>query len=293
MGAFDLDTRVESLGGGRYRATPHPDWTIWGPNGGYLAVIAMRACGAEAQIVRPSSLTCHFVSVARFEPLEIQVEVLRAGRRSELIRGSMRQGGRLVVEVLLRTAQEGPGLEHDVAQPPAVPHFDALPSVDELLPAEAFRHPFWKNLESRFPDPSRVGQPPSARAPVRTEWQRFRPRAVFRDRWVDAGRSLLLIDTLGWPAAAGPHPDSGFIAPSLDVTTWFHDFDPESGWLLVHHESPVARHGLMSAFGSVFSETGRLLASGGTHLLCAPAPAADQEAPRPSSGASRSPSRAR
>ena len=45
MGDFDRDTRVESLGAGRYRAEPHPDWMIWGPNGGYVATIALRAAG--------------------------------------------------------------------------------------------------------------------------------------------------------------------------------------------------------------------------------------------------------
>jgi acyl-CoA thioesterase-2 len=272
MGDFDRDTRVEALGEGRYRATPHPDWMIWGPNGGYIAAIALRAAGAAARIARPSSFTCHFLSVARFEPVELEVEVLRAGRRAELIRASMRQDGRLVVETLLRTAQEGPGLEHDVAEPPDIPHFEELPSVDELLPEDAFRHPFWSNLEARYPDPSKVGQGPAVRPPEWAEWYRFRPRALFDDPWVDAGRSLLLLDTIAWPAAAGPHPDSGFIAPSLDVTAWFHDFDPKSEWLLIHQRSPIARSGLMGAGGSVYSSSGKLLATGGSHLLCAPAP---------------------
>ena len=72
--------------------------------------------------------------------------------------------------------------------------------------------------------------------------------------------------------AAGPHPDSGFIAPSLDVTAWFHDFDPASEWLLVRQTSPRAKSGLMGTVGSVFSASGKLLASGGTQLLCAAAP---------------------
>jgi hypothetical protein len=49
MGDFERDTRVEG-GGGRYRATLSEDWRIWGPNGGYLAAIALRAVGREAAI---------------------------------------------------------------------------------------------------------------------------------------------------------------------------------------------------------------------------------------------------
>ena len=50
MGDFEHDTRVESLGEGRYRAELNPDWMIWSPNGGYVASIALRAAGAEARI---------------------------------------------------------------------------------------------------------------------------------------------------------------------------------------------------------------------------------------------------
>ena len=273
MGDFEHDTRVEPLGDGRYRAELNPDWMIWGPNGGYVATIALRAAGAEARIERPASFTCHFISVARFEPVEIEVEELRAGRRSELVRATMRQNGRLVVETLLRTAEQGAGLEHDVTQAPDVPHYDELPAVDDLLPDDAPRHAFWQNLESRHPDPSSVGKERAERPPAWVEWLRFRPRAVFDDRWVDAARSLLLLDTLSWPAAVGPHPDSPFIAPSLDVTTWFHDFDPASSWLLAHMRAPFARHGMMAASGAIYSASGALLATGGSQLLCAPVPA--------------------
>ena len=44
MGDFDIDTRVEGSGG-RYRANISREWEIWGPNGGYVAAIALRAAG--------------------------------------------------------------------------------------------------------------------------------------------------------------------------------------------------------------------------------------------------------
>ena len=212
--------------------------------------------------------------MGRFDEVEVEVEVLRSGRRSELVRATMRQDDRVLVETLLRTARAGPGLEHDVARMPEVPHYDTLPSVDELLPGDAPRHAFWQNLERRYPAPSRVGPDRTKRPPDWLEWYRFRPRATFDDPWVDAARSLLLLDTLGWPAACGPHPDGDFIAPSLDVTAWFHDAAPSSAWLLAELRSPVARDGLMGATGSIYAEDGRLLATGGSQMLCAPAPAA-------------------
>jgi acyl-CoA thioesterase-2 len=276
MGDFELDTRLEKVADGRFRADLSPDWRIWGPNGGYVASLALRAAGACAQIQRPSSFTCHFLAVGRFEPADVEVEVVRAGRRAELLRARVVQDGRVLVETLLRTAREGPGLEHTLEEAPVVPEPETLQSLEALLanqpPDDRPEHPFWQNLERRPVDPSVVGRARGARPPEWTEWYRLRPRATFEDPWVDAARSLLLIDTLTWPAAAGPHSGDEFIAPSLDVTVWFHDFAPHDEWLLVHETSPIARRGLMAAQGSVYSQDRRLLATGAAHLLCAPAP---------------------
>src|SRR3990172_4986910 len=117
MGDFDLDTRVEG-GDGRYRAAISRHWEIWGPNGGYLAAIALRAAGQEARIARPASFACHFLSIPRFEPVDLQVTPAHRGRRAESIHVVMSQAGRPIVQGLLRTAAEGPGLEHDVAVMP-------------------------------------------------------------------------------------------------------------------------------------------------------------------------------
>ena len=48
MGDLAIDTAVEGSDG-RYRARLSRDWEIWGPNGGYLAAIALRRwTGREA-----------------------------------------------------------------------------------------------------------------------------------------------------------------------------------------------------------------------------------------------------
>ncbi|MDP2950224.1 MAG: thioesterase family protein [Chloroflexota bacterium] len=274
MGDFDLDTRVEG-GNGRYQAHISRDWEIWGPNGGYLAAIALRAAGREARIPRPAAFTCHFISVARFEPVQLEVTPVHQGRRAGSIVVAMRQGGRPILQAMLRTAAEGPGLEHDVAVVPNVTHPDTLQSWDEI-PPRGPTYPFWQNLEGKVMHSDWLDEEPRAREPVHLEWLRFRPRATFDDIWVDAGRLLLLIDTLSWPAASLAHPwPHQFQGPNLDVTAWFHRFAPESDWLLADHHSPVAQAGLMGTTARIWSRDGRLLASGGAQLLCVPA------APRP------------
>lgn len=44
-----------------YATTLSREWEIWGPNGGYLAALALRAAGLGAEIGRPASFYCHFL----------------------------------------------------------------------------------------------------------------------------------------------------------------------------------------------------------------------------------------
>ena len=56
----------------------HRDWEIWGPCGGYVAAIALRAAGAESPFARPASFFCHYLSVADFAPVDLVVTPLRS-----------------------------------------------------------------------------------------------------------------------------------------------------------------------------------------------------------------------
>jgi acyl-CoA thioesterase II len=273
VGDFELDTRLEEVApeDGLFRAHLSRDWEIWGPNGGYVAAIALRAAGRVARIPRPASASVHFLRVAEFAPVDLEVSALHRGRRAESLRVCMRQGGKPVLEALVRTAAGGPGLAHAHESCPDVPAPESLPDIRSLRPADAAPYAFWHNLEARVVHPERFREPEKAREPIWREWYRFTPRATFDDPFVDAGRLLLLIDTLGWPAACQPHGrDSGFQAPSLDVTAWFHALAPESDWLLSDHVSPVAGGGLIGTRGHVWDRRGRLLASGGAQLVCVP-----------------------
>jgi acyl-CoA thioesterase len=248
---------------GQFSATLSDQWEIWGPNGGYLAAIALRAAGEAAEIARPRSFYCHFLSSPAFGPVEVEVTVLKRGRRAESFSVSMTQEGKAVLHALVKTATDGPGYEHQHPVMPGVPPPEEVEAY-EWVPAPgdpAFR--FWENVERR-----RV--PPAAgdRSPVVREWTRFRPVPCFEDPFLDAARSLILLDTFGFPAAYQRYRSWDYLAPNLDTSLWLHRFNPSCEWLLVDHECTIAGDGLMGVSGRIWDTDGALLATGAAQLCC-------------------------
>jgi acyl-CoA thioesterase II len=274
MGSLDADTRLAGSDG-RYTATLSPDWRIWGPNGGYVAAIALRAAGAASRFARPVSFACHFLGVGAFAPADVRVERLRSGRNAESLRVVLAQDERAFLDAQVWTAAANDGMEHDFAPMPEVPPPAALASFETLETEEERggpRHAFWDNLEGRPTDwvPRSQWRP---RAPRVCCWYRFRPDAHFGEPFLDAARALILIDTLSWPAACQAHEmDNPWMAPSLDVAVRFHRAPPYSEWLLLEARADVATQGLIGFHNRVWDEDGRCLASGGGQLLCRPKP---------------------
>jgi acyl-CoA thioesterase-2 len=269
MTQFTLDlehaTHVEGENGS-YVAHLSKDWEIWGPNGGYLATIALRAAGMAAHIQQPASFYCHFLSSPIFDAVQLKVSILKQGRRAESLAVEMTQDGKPILHALVKTAGDAPGYSHQHPAAPEVPPPEALRSYEELHPTS--QHPtfsFWNNIERRPVDQSTTDEP---KAPVLREWARYRPRACFDDPFLDAARALILLDTYGFPAAYRRYRSWEYLAPNLDTSAWFHHFAPDSEWLLIDNECLVADRGLMGVNGRVWSAGGRLLATGSAQLCC-------------------------
>jgi acyl-CoA thioesterase-2 len=279
VGDFGIDTRVEGAQG-KYTAKLSEDWRIWGPNGGYVATVALRAVGMEAAIKRPTSIHVHYLRVAEFGAVDVQVTPLAQGRRAESFRASVTQGGKSIIEAMVRTAAVVEGLEHNDARAMGAPPPESLPTRDALrAKAEAQRekprppYSFWSNFdEIRCIDLERYDDKRPAAAPRFREWYKLRCAEGFADPFLDAGRSLLMIDTLTWPSAVQAHVEPKLIAPSLDVNVWFHAGSPEDPWLLADGHSPIGADGVIGTHGSTYDRSGRLLATGGGQLLCVAAP---------------------
>jgi len=273
MGDLQADTAIEPDGDGCFRGEPSPDWEIWGPMGGYIASFALRAVGAVTAHARPTTFSCHYLGVARFEPIDIRVEARRVGRAGSSHRVEITQEGRPILDAAVWSTTEAEGLEHDETVPPAVPGPDELPSIAELVPEDAEPpFPFWRNFDAK-PLEFEPDWPPDGPRPARwREWLRFLPAATFEDPWVDAARSVILVDLPSWPSAHRPHAwkQPAFTAPTLDLNVAFHQSAAGEEWLLCDGEAPLSTGGLFGWTGRVWSTEGRLLASGGGQCLYRP-----------------------
>jgi len=276
MGDLARDTAVTRVGPGVYEATMSRDWEIWGPQGGYVASIAARAAGQHCGLPRPASLVGHFLGVASFdEPVALHTTTLRAARAAHSVRVSMTQGDRPIFEAMVwATTGDGPTMEHHDSSPPLVPSWRDLPTIDEHVaamddPPPRPPFPFWSNFEQRPPAFSAQWneRAPRTHPPEWSNWLRFQPSAAFTDPWIDACRSLILVDVGSWPAAQAHHNTAEVYAPSIDLACELHRIDPTAEWLLVHAHSPSATDGLVASHQRVWSADGRLLASGVSQLL--------------------------
>ena len=269
MGNLAHDTAVEPNGDGTFVADLSDEWEIWGPMGGYVAACGLRAIGATVPELRPATFSCHYLGVARFDPVDIRVETRKGGRTATSLRVEITQGGRAILDGTGWAVAENEGLEHDESVMPDVPAPEELADIRDLVPDDDPPFAFWRNLDARPIDFEKAWPPDGPRPEVWREWLRFSPEATFDDPWADAARSVVLVDLPSWPAAHRPHAwrQPGFIAPTLDLNVAFHRSTSDHDWLLCDGTAPVSTEGLFGWTARVWSPGGRLHASGGGQCL--------------------------
>ena len=279
MADFLADTQVEPVPGspGRYRAALSPEWAVWGPNGGYLAAIALRAVLAESRLPRPASFTCAFLAVGEFAPVDISVSRLGGGKRAESLRAELRQGDRRLLSATAWVVDDGlEGYAHDVGVRPGVPEPEALRGFQDLAGDEyAQWYPIWRSIEGR---PVRWREGPGE--PVWHTWMRLTHTEV-GDREGDAVRQLLWLDFPGWNATISAYTwPFTYLMPNLDLTVHFQRFAPEVEWILCDGSVPMAGDGVASCVGRLWTPDGRLLATGISSHVCRPNPRYEEELAR-------------
>lgn len=197
MGDFVEQTALETIEPGRYRAVLSKDWMLWGPAGGYVSAVALRAAGAASVFRRPISYACQYVSFAKFEAVDLVVESLRAGKRTEALRVTMTQADRIILTAQVWAMNDNEAMVHDYVPAPEIPHPDSLRAMEDLV--DRAPPAYFDNFEQRP-----VGFVPEGDAtpgePELRGLYRFRPRSRADDPFVDAARAVILLDTFTWPA---------------------------------------------------------------------------------------------
>jgi acyl-CoA thioesterase II len=271
VGALQIDTALRAADG-RLTASLSRDWEVWGPNGGYVAGIALRAAGAAAPADhRPATFSCQYIAVGAFEAAEVEVTPLKRGRNAWLINVALVQNGRTFLQAQVWTTNktEGPGQVEAVM--PEAPAPETLKLLQDHLPPDAPAWTgFWSNIDTKPIAWFEAGER-SPDGAVLTQWYRYKDFDAGGEVFLDCVRPLILIDTLIWPAhnrGLAGRPD--YLAPSLDLTVWFHEPPGEAEWLLAESRADVAGGGLIHGRTRIWTPDGRLVASGGSQLLHAP-----------------------
>lgn len=265
MGDLRTDTAVRRTGDNRFVATVSPDWEIWGPMGGYVASIALRAAGEVSPQPLPVSFSCHYLSVAKWGDVDVTVIPRRDGRTASSHRVEISQDGKPVLDAIVWSGTRGEGLEHDESVMPDVPPPDALQLMQDLVPSWP-PFAFWNNVDAKQTERE---WPPADPHAVWREWLRFRPTPSYDDPWIDATRSVILIDLASWPSVqtryvGQPVP---FYGPTLDLNVAFHSSTAGSEWLLCDGTAPVSTGGYFGWTARLWSESRTMHASGGGQCL--------------------------
>lgn len=117
---FDAETEVVPDGPGRWATHLSDQWNIGdNPNGGYAAAVVVRALAAEAGHEAPISLTTHYLRPALGgTPGTVTTDVVRAGRRTSTVTGSLHQGGQERLRVIATFGDLGGSTDPAPAEAP-------------------------------------------------------------------------------------------------------------------------------------------------------------------------------
>lgn len=245
-----------------------PAWDIWGPAGGYLAAIALRAVREQAPIGhRPVTLTGQFVRVAKAGTLDVTINPIKSGA-SALNSVRLSQDDQLIFQAQIWTTTRRDASVVVEPDAPDVPDPDGLPDQQTIAAERNLPlNKFWQNFDSR-PVNFRTFDETPASVPNQYRWMRFADWSDEPDPFFDAMRTALLIDLAIWPGHWHRITEPArYLAPSLDLTVYFHTDAPAGEWLLSDADTDISSNGLLSGRARVWHADGKAIASGGGHQL--------------------------
>ncbi len=276
MDDFREATKLERIEEHVWQGNLYQDWALWGPAGGFLTAIALRAVGEATEFNRPVSLSCQFLSVAQFAPVQIAVKSIRAGKRSQAFAVEMHQQDRTILTTQIWVSdgdKTGEMMQHDYCATVGIPARSNLKTYLEIYPKRKL-HPFMARMEqcpiNPIPDGDLTPQEPETQSLFR--WV---GGLTSNDPFIDAGRMMMFMDTHAWLATYAAHPTNGpspYIAPNLDYYYQFHRPTGEYDWVFMKNRADLAHDSLISTQGEIRSLAGDMLVRGYAQLLCSRRP---------------------
>jgi acyl-CoA thioesterase II len=219
--------------------------------GGLIAAQSLGAAGATVDPAKqPQSLHAYFVRGGRYGvDVELEVERTRDGRSFDTRRGTARQAGKVILEMIASFHLPEPGPDWHPPRSPSVELADAVPKQPDLESVDRFE------LRCNPGDDSPFAVPPF--------W--IRTRDPIEDDPLIRACTLTYMSDLGPVPAARPPgadvvPDGGFAA-SLDHAVWFHrPFTPDR-WHRYEVDPLGNSHSRGLVAGGIYDTEDKLIAS--------------------------------
>lgn len=277
-GWAELDLQAVAGVPGRYTATIGERWQLAiVPQGGIVAAIAAKAMATELahdeQTLR--SLSAVFAGQVAMGPVDIEVEVLRAGRSMSQLTATVRSPGSAAgLTAIAVFGRERRGGSFTDLTFPQVDGPGGLRSYRDPVPDDVdfeFKgdpRPFWESIVECRPASGRPPWEPFEDGPAEiVYWYRLDDPIVLDDGCLDPLAALVLCDTM--PGAVGQKlgPTLGnWFGPSADFTV--HLLGPaRPGWLLAHNRARHAGDGYASVDMTLWDPAGPTLVAYATQMM--------------------------
>jgi hypothetical protein len=249
-----------------FTARVDEEWSIAGkPNGGYLLALCANAAQATLRAggehhPHVIATTGTFLSAAPFGSVRLEVEELRRGRSSSVLRSRLlSEDGEPHVEALVTYGRLHGDAEphHDAVAPTQVPPADRC--VRLPVDAPGFRVPLMGVLDERL-DPACLG------------WATGSPSGEGELRGYLSFEDGRTFDPLGLVLAVDAFPPSTFDlgltgwVPTMSLSAWVRAL-PAPGALVVRTRTRLVEDSLVDETCDVWDSRGRLVATG--HQLAA------------------------
>ena len=253
---FEQETRVErteASAGHRFVTNLTDRWNIAGnPNGGYAVSSSLRAIGALTPThPDPITITTHYLRPSQSNAeAEIDVEMIREGRRTSTLRSVMSQDGkeRVTSLVTMSDLSHWVGPRHLAIPPRSLPEPDAC--VDRSTLPQGVDLPILSRVDVRL-DPNTV-EPGGSNEALIAGWIRLAdgtaPSVMSLPLFADAfpPSPLSLLGRVGW-------------IPTVELTVHVRA-RPQPGWIAACFQARDIGSGMLVEDGLLWDSAGVLVA---------------------------------